>query len=286
MSEPIGLRIGELSRRVGVSVDVLRAWERRYGLLSPRRSPGGQRLYTEQDEDRLRRMRDHVNRGYAPQIAARMVLAGDAIEPAAGTAALATALSRALEAYDDGTANDLLDELLSRFSPAAVVTGVVLPLLREIGLRWERAEITVAQEHFASGLLGGRLRGLARGWDRGLGPHALLATPGGEAHDLGLLCFAVLLRERGWRVSYLGADVPLAALDDAVDALTPDLTVLAAVRPEPFVVNVEGLRRLAGHRPMAVGGRGATEAIAGRLGARRLADDPVAAADEAVLALS
>src|SRR5215210_1718631 len=79
---PTGWRIGELGRRVGLSPDVLRAWERRYGLLQPRRSRSGQRLYSPADEARVRRMLDHMDAGYAPAVAARLALA-PAREPSA-----------------------------------------------------------------------------------------------------------------------------------------------------------------------------------------------------------
>src|SRR3954453_6764341 len=72
ISAGTGLRIGELSRRVGVTPDVLRAWERRYALLRPQRSRSGQRLYTEADEARVREMLEHMDRGYSPAVAARL----------------------------------------------------------------------------------------------------------------------------------------------------------------------------------------------------------------------
>ena len=113
------------------------------------------------------------------------------------------------------------------------LSEIVMPYLRDLGDRWERGEVTVAQEHFASSVLRGRLLGLARGWGRGIGPRALLACAPGEQHDLGLIAFGLALRAHGWRIEYLGADTPLD--DDRRASLTlssVDLVVVSAVAPE------------------------------------------------------
>jgi methanogenic corrinoid protein MtbC1 len=86
--------------------------------------------------------------------------------------------------------------------------------------------VSIAQEHFASNVLRGRLLGLARGWGRGTGPRALLACPEGEHHDLGLIAFGLALRERGWRIDYLGSDTPVASIAEAAEAIAPELLVL------------------------------------------------------------
>jgi B12 binding domain len=75
----------------------------------------------------------------------------------------------------DAAAHAAFDRLLADFSLDAVLDGAVLPLLRELGEAWENGEVSIAQEHFASHLVRGRLLGLARGWDRGSGPRAVLA---------------------------------------------------------------------------------------------------------------
>ena len=126
-------------------------------------------------------------------------------------------LRRALEAFDEGAANAILDECLAGLSLARVIEDVIPAAMAEIGSRWQEGEATVAQEHFASSVVRGRLLGLARGWGAGAGPLALLACVAGELHDLGLIAFGLSLRQRGWRIAYLGADTPLDTLDDAVN---------------------------------------------------------------------
>ena len=128
-----------------------------------------------------------------------------------------------------------------------MLDGAVLPLLRELGEGWESGEVSIAQEHFASHLVRGRLLGLARGWDRGSGPRAVLAGPAEERHDLGLLIFGLALREHGWRITFLGGDTPLETLAETVQQLEPDAVVLAATDAGRF-----GTRRRAAPRSLAV----------------------------------
>ena len=291
IQDDIGVRIGELSRRVGVSPDVLRAWERRYGVLSPHRSSAGQRLYTAADEQRVRRMRQSIDSGYSPRVAARLAIREFTTSPRDGEEAsfvapelapleeLAELLRASLFALADGRANRTLDQLLSGYGVETVLVRVVLPLLRDIGERWARNELTVGQEHFASALLMGRLRALGRGWDDGDGPQVLAACPAGEAHDLGLLCFSLLMRERGLRITYLGASVPSESLFDAAERVKPAVAVIAGVREEPFWDSYEALAELSFRYPLLLGGAGATAALADVLRAQVLPQDPGFAAD-------
>jgi DNA-binding transcriptional MerR regulator len=265
------LRIGELARRTGVNPDVLRAWERRYRVLRPDRTEGGFRLYTGDDERRVRAMVAHLERGISAAEAARLALADH-------TSAAEPELLSALLRFDESGAHAALDRQLADYGREAVLRDSVLPVLREIGEGWERGEVSVAQEHFASTLLRGRLLGLARGWDRGSGPRALLACPPGERHDLGLIVFGLALREHGWRVTVLGADSPVETIADAARVVRPDLVVVSASDEAPLLAAADELRALAATVMLALGGAGATAAVARATGARSLRDDPIAAA--------
>jgi len=282
------VRIGELSRRVGVTPEVLRAWERRYGILTPTRTDGGFRLYGEDDERRIRRMLQHLERGLSAAEAARLALAEPAarLEPADAddgggaptAAALSEQLRRALDGFDDLGAHSVLDRLLGSYPLDSVLADAVLPYLHELGERWARAEASVAQEHFASALLRGRLLALARGWGRGRGPHALLACVPGDQHDLGLICFGLALRAHGWRITYLGADTPLPTLIETADLLQPALIVVSAALPELAQSARGGLSELACVAPLALAGAGTDAGLAEAVGARWLEEDPVEAA--------
>jgi MerR family transcriptional regulator, light-induced transcriptional regulator len=279
------VRIGELSERVGESATLLRAWERRYGLLSPARSAGGFRLYGAEDERRVRAMQGLLAAGVSARQAAEAVLstpagevpaAARAPDPVDGMAERRLSLSQTLSRFDDVGANAVLDRLLADVGVTTVISEVIVPYLVDLGERWADGSATIAEEHFATSLIRGRLLGLARGWDGGSGPRALLACPSGELHDLGLICFGIALRGHGWRVTYLGADTPQTTLAEAAAELAPTIVVLAATRPAR-------LRALAGAAqalmvPIAVAGRGATSAIADELGAALLDVDPVTAA--------
>ena len=280
------LRIGALSERVGVSPELLRAWEKRYGVLRPGRTEGGFRLYSAADEERVKRMRRHLETGLPAAEAARLALAESAGRddgvPPEGLGALADELRDALDRLDDPGAHAALDRLLAAFTVETVLRDVVLVYLRELGVRWERGEVTVAQEHFASNVLRGRLLGLARGWGRRAGPVTLLACAPGELHDLPLIAFGLVLARRGRGVAYLGPDTPIATIHDALARLTVELVVVSAATPERLTAVRPELARLAGEVPVAVAGAGASRRLAQDIGAILLDDDPITAAQRVV----
>ena len=274
------LRIGELSRRSGVSPELLRAWERRYRLLRPTRSPGGLRLYSHDDLDRVRLMQHHLTRGLAAAEAA--ALATEQPRAASGVdtplAGGKDDLADALAAFDEPRAHGVLDSLLATATIDAVLGTVVMPYLHELGERWQRGDASVAEEHFASAVLRGRLLGLARGWGRGVGPRVVLACAPGEQHDLGLIAFGLALRARGWRVVYLGADTPLTSVADAAHASDALFAVISAVTPKPFRAHREELSTLARTQRLCLGGAGAATARLD-LDAEILSGDPLEEAD-------
>jgi MerR family transcriptional regulator, light-induced transcriptional regulator len=280
------VRIGELSRRLGVSDHVLRAWESRYGLLRPVRSKGGYRLYSAADESRIHRMIAHLADGLSAAEAARTVLreaSAAEVDDALPAEHVATepfaALRQALDALDEPAAQAILDRLFSDFWLTSVLRDVLVPYLAELGERWEHGTVSVAQEHFASNVIRGRLAGLARGWGSGHGPRAVLACPPGELHDLALMVFGIVLNRRGWRIDYFGADTPLDEVTQTVDATRPDLVLLAATLTESLTPLRAGLAALARHAPLALAGAAATPRFAKAVGARHMAGDPVTEAE-------
>jgi len=266
------LRIGELSRRVGESPEVLRAWETRYGLVTPDRTDGGLRLYSEQDERRVRAMRYHIDAGLSASEAARLEKLSKDPRPESASATLAdidAALVRSFDALDEPAAQAAIDRLLVGFGLREALAGAILPCLHELGVRWACNEISIAQEHFASNIIGGRLRELARGWGAGFGPRAILACPPGELHELGLLSFGLVLRERGWRITYLGPDTPLHDIAALLEP-PPAIVVLAAMLPQRFLDSAEEVSALAARVRVGLAGAGASAALADRLGAETL----------------
>ncbi len=287
------LRIGELSRRVGVSEHVLRAWESRYGLVRPVRSPGGFRLYSDGDEQHVRRMQLHLGRGLRAAEAARAAIADG--QRLGGSSAAARSsdqtdlpdltargvdLRMALDALDEPAAQAVLDRLMADYTLAATLREVVVPYLRELGERWANGEVTITQEHFASNVIRGRLAGLARGWGNGDGPRAVLACPPGELHDLPLLVFGIILNRCGWRVDFFGANTPMGEVIDGARRSPPDLVVVAATVPEHLTAIRADLAQLADVAPLALAGAGASPDAADALGAELLTGDPVTAAEQ------
>ena len=277
------LRIGELARRTGVSPEVLRAWELRYGLLDPDRSPGGFRLYSDADERRVRTVRELIAAGVSAGDAARRALddSGAArpgpLEDGGAVHALRHDLRSGLEGFDGERAHRALDRLLAALSIDAVLEDVVLPYLHELGDRWEAGQVSVAQEHFASNLLRGRLLGLARDWDATTGQCLVLACPPGERHDLPLIVFGIVAGRRGWRVTFLGGDTPFDTLERTARTERAALVVLSVSTPDVIERHPDALRHLASVAPFAIGGNADPERVR-ELGGAPLEGDPVDAA--------
>lgn len=274
-----GLQIGEFARRVGVSTAVLRAWERRYGLLDPGRSPGGFRLYTAQDAERVGRMQQGLDQGLSAAQAARAARASP--RPSDGLLEdAAQRLLAAIHAYDETAVHQVLDESFAAFGLEAVLRELILPALTQIGSEWEQGALEVGQEHFASNLIRARLLSLARLWSRGRGPVAVLACAPGEQHDISLLAFGLILGSHGWRIIFLGADTPIATVAHTATGTGAALIVLASFDPSRLEAHSNAIRRLARQVPLMLSGPGATEQLCKQLSVQRLDGDLIAAAHQ------
>ncbi len=269
-------RIKEFAGLVGVQEETLRAWERRYGLLQPERSGGGYRLYSPADERRIRSMQAHMARGLAAAQAAALAVAESAREIVAPVepAELLQALVDATEAFDATRLDTLLDASFRRGSVAGI-RDVVLPLLGEIGTRWERSELSVGQEHFASHLIERRLLAMAQGWESGPGPLALLACAPRERHTLGLVCFGLGLADRGWRIAYLGADTPVDQVASMSAALQPAVVVLCALDPRRLTAVADAIADLGRDHHTILAGSPALTRLAETLGVHHAEGDPL-----------
>jgi DNA-binding transcriptional MerR regulator len=275
MTEPAAngelVRIGELSRRTNVPIASLRAWEARYGLLTPKRTKGGFRLYGPDDVARVLAMRANLERRLSAAEAARLALA-ESVAPAPDP--LLTFgrrdLASALESFDESGAQAILDRLFGTLSIDAVLSEVVVPYLHELGDRWEGGEVSIVQEHFASNVIRGRLMALARGWGRGTGPLALLACVEGEQHDLPLVVFGLLLREYGWRIAYFGANTPLQSLMRAVEEMKPSAVIVSGTTKSALEPHREGLDAIGRMTDLYVAGRDASDKLAREVGATYL----------------
>ena len=272
-------RIGEFARRVGVSPELLRAWEQRYELLRPVRSPGGFRLYSDEDAERVARMRRAMDDGLSAAEAARVALdmaprSGGLIEDSRDR------LLRAIADYDEAGVQAALDDGLAAFGLESFVRELIVPVLSEVGRGWEEGRVDISQEHFASNLIRGRMMALARFWGRGAGPLALLACAPGEQHDVSLLAFGLILRSYGWRILFLGANTPILTIEGAARTMAPAAIVLVTFDPSLLASEGNSLRRLARMTPLLLAGPGASSALTGQVRVRRLNGDLVEAAQE------
>jgi MerR family transcriptional regulator, light-induced transcriptional regulator len=221
-----------------------------------------------------RHLADGLAAAEAAALAGRQASDDDAGRGELRLSAIRDELAEALDAFDEPRAQGVFDRLLAVATVEALLSEVVVPYLQELGDRWKRGEASVAQEHFASGVLRGRLLGLARGWGLGVGPLAVLACVPGEQHDLGLIAFGLALRSRGWRIVYLGPDSPIETVADVSRELDPSLVVLNAVNRERVRPVMPKLRALARRHRLALGGGAAEETPLARSGILALTRDP------------
>jgi DNA-binding transcriptional MerR regulator len=218
--------IGAVTKLTGLSIDVVRVWERRYGAVRPARSGGGTRLYSDADVLRLKRLRRAVENGYGIGQAARLSeselaeLIADAQPLLDGADPYRAVRDRFIEAVknmDVIGADQELARAATVFPARDLVKKIVAPILDEVNERRARKELSVAYERIASGLVRVMLSSLIRLYrPSGNLDTLVLATPAGEFQEVHLLLAALLAAVHGWRVVYLGADLPAGEIALAV----------------------------------------------------------------------
>ena len=218
-----GISIGSLARRTGVPVDTLRAWERRYGVLRPERTEGGQRRYGDRDVERVLWLAARVAEGQriSDAVAALNALEreDDEADAVGGpTAALSSRLAAAARQGDSARVELELDRAFAALPLVQAMELVVFPALADLGSRWAAGEKVVVAEHILSAATERRLAARLSAARRPRGPIGIVACPSGERHAVGALCLSVLMAQDGWRVSFLGADTPLSEADAVAQA--------------------------------------------------------------------
>ena len=230
---------------VGLTPATLRAWERRYGLLKPQRSPGGHRLYSRQDIEMLKWLVNRQKEGLSISSAVEMwknqvgsnqdVMRQFQSPPPVAREGetpvdeLRNSWISACLAFNDQAANQVLDQAFAIATPETICTKVLQKGLAMIGEQWYTGTASVQHEHFASAIATRRTNALmATVAPPNRAGRILVACPPGEMHGFILLMATFLLRRRGWDVVYLGADVPLKDLDHTIRSISPSLIVSAA----------------------------------------------------------
>jgi DNA-binding transcriptional MerR regulator len=253
--------IRTVSTLTGVNAITLRAWERRYGLVKPVRTDSGHRVYTRTDIDNIHRIVALLDKGVAisqvrnalgetEQGAAR-------VEETGPWAGFRERMVMAISQFDENRLEDIYNELLALYPTDLVTRKVLLPLLVELGERWQSTEGSVAEEHFFGVYLRNKLGARFHHRNRNnTGPKLLAACLPGEQHEVGLLLFALAAHEQGYQLVLLGADMPLADLPLAAKRSQSAAIVLSgSVEPDPHMLT-EQLPALvaAAGMPVLIGG--------------------------------
>lgn len=257
------LNIAAIAKRTGIAPDTLRKWEQRYGVLSPERSAGGQRRYTQQDVARVEWLRDRLAEGWRIGEAARVLAEAELIAPH-DPKQLVELLTEATRTSETGTVGALLDQAFAVLPVERALEHVVSPFLRWIGDAWHAGELSVADEHAVTSRVRARLEQLMVDERPGVRGTAVLACAPAEQHDLGLLMIAILLRADGWAVEYLGAQTPVADAIAYAQAVGARLVCFSATRGEHFQELHRQLVGIEGELPrIFVGGHGVEPSLNG-----------------------
>jgi MerR family transcriptional regulator, light-induced transcriptional regulator len=233
-----------VARETGVPADTFRAWERRYGIPHPQRTPGGHRLYSERDMAIIRWLRERTEEGM--NISHAVMLLTNTLdmppappidrEAARPIERIAEDVVLALTHFDLQRAELLIGEAFAIYPFEQVLLGLIQPAMVEIGERWHRGEINVAAEHFATQFVRRKLAGLLNIFENSAQRATIVVGCGpGELHDLGILLIALFLVRRGWHVVYLGPQLPLADLIETIGVVKPGLVCLSASTAETAV---------------------------------------------------
>ena len=233
--------IRTVSTLTGVNAITLRAWERRYGLINPQRTASGHRLYRREDIDLIQRTLGLLNKGVAiGQVKRSLPASTTRAKSVRGDvwsryqARMVSAICR----FDEPSLEEIYGEALSLYAVQQVTESLLIPLLRELGRRWQSAEGSVAEEHFFSvylrNKLGARFHHRLR---HATGTRLLCACLPGEGHEIGLLLFALQASEAGMTPVLLGADMPLSGIAAALGQARCAAVVLAgSTQPDAAVL--------------------------------------------------
>ncbi len=243
--------IGEVARLTGLSPTRLRAWERRYELVRPRRQPNGYRAYSADQVALLRVFGRLVSEGgrigdlagRTPDELARLIE-----ERATGSGSPLSALLRAIQALDREGLEHLVAQLLALHGLEGLGRQIVLPLAVEVGDLWALGRLPVASEHLVSEVIVHTLKSGLR-VARQAGPRVVGAGLPGERHEWGFLCALAEIQGRGWNVEYLGPDLPLDDVAETAWRLRPDRIALTGCLVDTVARALPGLARLASRLP-------------------------------------
>jgi MerR family transcriptional regulator, light-induced transcriptional regulator len=249
-----GLNIAAVSRRTGVAPDTLRKWERRYGVLRPSRTPGGQRRYDEVDLARVEWLRDRLVEGF--RIGAAAALLEDADAAAVATPdGFRDALVATARGPEPQRLVTLVEQAFTLHPVAVAVEEIVSPAFGALGKLSDPDSFAIASEHLLSETVRARLKRMLSDRRPGVRGKAVLACSPGERHELGLLALAVMLQADGWLIAYLGADSPVDSALGLAERIGAEVVCVSFTLQESLERFAAELERLpAGELPSLVAG--------------------------------
>jgi MerR family transcriptional regulator, light-induced transcriptional regulator len=253
-------------RLTGLSPDILRAWERRHGVVIPERTDGGTRRYRASDVERLRFVKAAVDAGYRIGRVANLSNSELQILASEGTGGSPNHLEGvldAVEAFDSAELQRILSVQLSTLGAPRFARDVARRMLAEIGERWARGEMTIAKEHMACSVIRNLIGPTLQPTSLSVaGPKMVFATPPDERHELGLMMAALTTVSAGANCLYLGADLPVKEVAIAAQEFGAEVVVMSMVMTRAIDARraVTFLRsKLAGHIKIWTGGLASAE---------------------------
>lgn len=223
--------IRTVSSLTGVNSITLRAWERRYGLIKPIRTPKGHRLYTQNDIDLIQQVLELLDKGISiGQVKDHLKGEGNQAAKEATDDPWSNYQRRMLNAivrFDSGALDQAYNEALSLYPVDLVTKRMILPLLKSLGIRWEESEGSIAEEHFFGAYLRNKLGARFHHHAAQKGPLLVAACLPGEQHEIGLMLFCLSALNHGYRLVYLGADTPLSELITPVERSHADAILIS-----------------------------------------------------------
>ncbi|HVF10738.1 MAG TPA: MerR family transcriptional regulator [Abditibacteriaceae bacterium] len=285
-------------RRTGLTPDVIRVWEKRYNVVAPQRTASGQRVYAEADVERLQLLRRATLLGHGisrianlPVERLRELLAREDVAlPEAASEAEKAFFAQpylekclaAVERFDAEELENTLSRAMVHLGQPAIMDCVLEPLMNRIDKLWESGALRIAQEHLASAIIHVFLSSLARHMNSEPEAPALIATtPARQLHEIGALMVAATAAHQGWKVTYLGPNLPAEEIALAAERNSAAAVALSIVYPlddsalPDDLIKLGELLKLLPSRPaLLVGGRAATsyEVALGAIGAIRIED--------------
>jgi len=270
-----------VSQMTGLSVHVIRAWEKRYNVVEPDRTDTNRRLYSEEDIQKLKLLNDALHLGHhiggianlsllelkklIPKESNNLSDIKNGMAPINSEILVEEILSESLEAikkYDSKKLESILLNASAKLTQPILIEELIIPLVYKVGDLWHSGEIRVANEHLASSVIRGFLYNLLDSYSlNDSAPVMVTATPRGQEHELGALIAGVVAASSGWKVIYLGSNLPAEEIGAVVSHLKARVVALSIVYPNDDLHLKQELKKFKHLLPevvsIIVGGRAA-----------------------------